>query len=183
MTKKFNHFNRSTAQLGHFWIELRIKNPNNPVRANKDNGFIKSESKNIDEDNFGRQKSEENRLVDYNDDFNQVEKISEKPSDLSDESLEKCRDSNCSHNEWGKRQFSNRKSLSDSKSNEEENENSNSNEIVENEEDDAYNFDAFSINQKEQAGDDAQLEKEYDNNKWESNKLDGFELDDLDLVG
>lgn len=180
---KSNILNRSTAQLGHFWIELRIKNPHNPVRANKDNGFIKSESKNMDEDNYDRQNSEENRLVDYNDDYNQVEKISEKPSDLSNESSEKCNDSNCSHNECGKRQFTGRKPLSQSRSNV-DNENNQSNENAENDEDDVYNFDAFSLNQKEQAGADAQPEKEYakDNNKWESNKLDGFELDDLDLI-
>lgn len=68
-----------TAQLGHFWIELRVKNPNKQPKVNN---HVRNKSNAGDVD-FDRMGSEENRLVDYRDEFEQIQRISEKQSEVS----------------------------------------------------------------------------------------------------
>lgn len=73
-----------TAQLGHFWIELRIKNPNTKVSlVEKTEQVRKLTNKSVSSKHseLERQESEENRLVDENEDI--IEKISEKRSEIS----------------------------------------------------------------------------------------------------
>lgn len=73
-----------TAQLGHFWIELRIKNPNTKVSIVEKNEHVKkltNKSVSSKQSELERQESEENRLVDENEDI--IEKISEKRSEIS----------------------------------------------------------------------------------------------------
>lgn len=66
----------SAAQLGHFWIELRIKHPRQEAFVQDLPVTKKSQA------NFQRQESEENRLMDYNDEPEQ--KLSSRRSDLSE---------------------------------------------------------------------------------------------------
>lgn len=114
-----NSSNRSTAQLGHFWIELRVKNPSNHGGKKLDDAFIKSELKNNDEDEkFDRQVSEENRLVDYNDESHLVEKP-DKYSDNSDKSSDHVKESSFSQNGQLLKQITKQKDLTESVSNDE----------------------------------------------------------------
>ena len=73
-----------TAQLGHFWIELRIKSPHRGSNQKK-NAFIKTnKEKSNESEEIERQESEENRLVDYkNEEVELIDKISEKRSEIS----------------------------------------------------------------------------------------------------
>jgi len=99
----------STAQLGHFWIELRIKNPNMTnykPSPSQDNNFMKNEEQSMESDGIDRQEndginrqlSEENRLVDYNDEV--IDKISEKRSEISGLSSRRWKNSNWSNLNW-----------------------------------------------------------------------------------
>lgn len=65
-----------TAQLGHFWIELRIKHPRQEAFVQDVPVSKKAQA------NFHRQVSEENRLMDDNDE--PEEKLSSRRSDLSE---------------------------------------------------------------------------------------------------
>jgi hypothetical protein len=114
--------NRSTAQLGHFWIELRVKNPSNRGGKKLDDAFIKNESKNNDEDEkYGRQASEENRLVDNNDESHLVDKP-EKYSDNSNKSSDHVKESSFSQNSRLLRQITKQKDhITESVSNDESN--------------------------------------------------------------
>ena len=62
----------STAQLGHFWIELRIKNANpaNNLNDLKKEAFINNDSMLNGEEKakYSRKESEENRLEEDEDD-------------------------------------------------------------------------------------------------------------------
>lgn len=95
----------ATAQLGHFWIELRIKNPNTRATLEekpqpKNNAFVRNSSSSKNSE-IERQESEENRLVDYNENEH-FEKIQEKRSEISGLSEHYCYDPKCNHRKCGK---------------------------------------------------------------------------------
>eukprot|EP00344_Euplotes_crassus_P006305 CAMPEP_0197014440 /NCGR_PEP_ID=MMETSP1380-20130617/70347_1 /TAXON_ID=5936 /ORGANISM="Euplotes crassus, Strain CT5" /LENGTH=190 /DNA_ID=CAMNT_0042439501 /DNA_START=453 /DNA_END=1026 /DNA_ORIENTATION=- len=70
-----------TAQLGHFWIELRIKNP---ISQRNDNWVANRNERDSNLNSpFERRISEENRLVDFREEGEMIEKISEKQSEVS----------------------------------------------------------------------------------------------------
>ena len=191
-----------TAQLGHFWIELRIKNPitDEPEEdARKDNGFVQGLNESNANENLNRKESEENRLISEEDEEQEDDSQNNKNkrSDISGLSEHICKDPKWNHAKCGKIPAIGTplKLVAESVSSEEDeakepSAESNNNDVFEIFED-GKEFENFkksksSEEESQRSKNDNSSKhenKKYDENmKMESMKNDGFDFENLDYL-
>ena len=192
-----------TAQLGHFWIELRIKNPitDEPEEeARKNNGFVQSLNVTNNKEDLNRKESEENRLISEEDEEQESDRqnIKNKRSDISGVSEHICKDPHWNHTKWGKIPPKNSaplKLVAESVSSEEEEAKepsmeSNNNDVFEIFED-GKDFENLkksksgeSVSQQSDENENSRQEinKHEEHMKLESMKNDGFDFENLDYL-